>query len=180
MPSVPLKSANEYAPVVERMLGKVIPHLRALLPDAEVHHIGATSIAGSVTKGDVDLLLRVKQSCFRATVEMLKNHFAIKQPENWTTYFASFGDDTSHELPLGVQVVVRESSADFLLFLRDYLRSHENALREYNRLKTAHAVEGPEGYWRAKNKFFEKLLALRDVGEIRPWNSLDAGSESRD
>jgi GrpB-like predicted nucleotidyltransferase (UPF0157 family) len=178
MQPVPLKPVSEYAPVVERMLGLVCPQLCALLPDAEVHHIGATSVPRCVTKGDVDLLLRVRPSCFPATVELLKSHFAIKQPENWTPEFASFGDDTSHELPLGVQVVVRESNTDYLLFLRDYLCCHEEALREYNRLKMAHAVEGPEGYWRAKNQFFEKLLALRDAGEHRSLRTPDPGSGS--
>ncbi len=64
MPPVLLKPVSEYAPVVERMLDAVSPQLRALLPDAEVYHIGATSVPRSVTKGDVDPLVRVRQSFF--------------------------------------------------------------------------------------------------------------------
>jgi GrpB-like predicted nucleotidyltransferase (UPF0157 family) len=64
-------------------------------------------------------------------------------------------------LPLGVQVVVKDGSEDFLLFLRDYFVSHGDALAEYNRLKMIHAAKGPEGYWKAKDKFLTKILASR-------------------
>ena len=99
------------------MVHKIFAQLTAPLPDAEIHHIGATAVAGSVTKGDVDILFRVSAAEFEPAVETLRRHFSVKQSENWTTSFASFGDDTSYELPVGVQVVVNDSPDDFFLFL---------------------------------------------------------------
>jgi GrpB-like predicted nucleotidyltransferase (UPF0157 family) len=161
MAPVNLKTLDELKPQVKRVLSQVFAQLEALFPDAELHHIGATAIPGALTKGDVDVLLRVSGTRFPAVVDVLKRHFTIKQPGNWTSAFASFGDDTSFELPLGVQVVVKNAKEDFLLFLRDYFVSHRDALAEYNRLKTTHAVEGPEGYWKAKDRFLAKILASR-------------------
>lgn len=33
-----------------------------LIPGAEIEHVGSTSIPGALTKGDVDLLVRVEQA----------------------------------------------------------------------------------------------------------------------
>jgi len=161
MAPVNLKTVNELKPQVDRVLTQVTVQLGALCPDAELHHIGATAMPGALTKGDVDVLLRVSRARFQVVVDVLKQHFTVKQPANWTPEFASFGDDASYELPLGVLVVVKDASEDFLLFLRDYFVSHHDALAEYNRLKVTHAAEGPEGYWKAKDRFLAKILASR-------------------
>ncbi len=136
--------------------------LAVLLPGAEWHHIGATAVPGALTKGDVDILLRLPRADFPGAVEALRRHFATKQPDNWTPEFASFGADAGYGLPLGVQVVVRDSPGDFLLFLRDYLATHGEALAEYNRVKSAHAADGPAAYWNAKDTFLARILAHRD------------------
>jgi GrpB-like predicted nucleotidyltransferase (UPF0157 family) len=164
---VNLKPVSELLPQTERLLSRVMVQLAALLPDAELHHIGATALPGAVTKGDVDLLVRVSPALFPAAVESLRRHFAVKQPDNWSAAFASFGDDTGHELPLGIQVVVKDSEEDFLLFLRDYLIANPDALAEYNRLKRAHALDGADGYWKAKDAFFSQILRRRAGPTVR-------------
>jgi GrpB-like predicted nucleotidyltransferase (UPF0157 family) len=139
-----------------------MPQLAALLPDAELHHIGATAIPGSVTKGDVDVLVRVSSEEFPQAVDVLRQRFAVKQATNWTGNFASFGDDSQYALPLGIQLVVKNSDVDFLLFLREYFIFNADALEEYNRLKLAHSKDGAEGYWRAKDLFLSKILRSRN------------------
>lgn len=119
----------------------------------------------AVTKGDVDVLVRVSSARFPLAVEALRRQFVVKQLANWTAEFASFGDDTGHELPLGIQVVVKDSENDFLLFLRDYLIADCAALEGYNRLKMNHAREGAQGYWEAKDAFLQRILGSRDNGD---------------
>jgi len=160
---IPLKAVNELATQVETVLREVFVQLERLLPSAELHHIGATAVPNAVTKGDVDVLVRVRGSDFGAAVAALRDHFAVKQPGNWTSEFASFGDDIRYALPLGVQLVVTGSRDDFLLFLRDYLIANKEALLQYNQLKLAHAPDGAEAYWHAKNAFFAEILAARIV-----------------
>lgn len=161
--TVDLKPVSEVLPQAERILNRVFAQLAALLPDAELHHIGATSLPGGMTKGDVDVLVRVSAAGFPAAVATLRRDFVVRQLDNWTAAFASFGNDAGHELPLGLQVVVKDSEDDFLLFLRDHLLANPDVLAEYNRLKTAHAQEGAEGYWQAKDAFFRRILAAREV-----------------
>lgn len=163
--AVVVRPVRDWIPLVERVLHGAFAQLRSLLPNAELHHIGSTALPVGVTKGDVDLLVRVSPENFAPTVEAFKQRFAMKQPENWTTDFASFGDDQGYELPLGIQVVVKDSSSDFLLYLRDYFLAHPEALEQYNRLKTNHAHEGAESYWRAKDAFLQSILAARATEE---------------
>jgi GrpB-like predicted nucleotidyltransferase (UPF0157 family) len=161
MTRVDLRTAEELMPHVERTLACMQKRLAVLVPGAECHHVGATAIPGAVTKGDVDVLVRVSPAGFSSAVGALSRGFVVKQPDNWTTSFASFGDDTGGDLPLGIQLVVRDSENDFLLYLRDYLIANRAALDDYNCLKRSHALEGAEGYWQAKNAFLEKIVASR-------------------
>jgi hypothetical protein len=50
MESVSLVPVSELMPRVERTLGPVTARLRALVPGAGLHHIGATALPGALTK----------------------------------------------------------------------------------------------------------------------------------
>ena len=160
-----LRLTDELTPLVESMLLPASSRVQRVVPGTEIHHVGATAVPGAVTKGDVDILLRVSPEQFPVVVAALSQEFEEKQRENWRSGFASFGDDDGYALPLRIQVVVRGSELDIFLYLRDFLLEHADALAEYNRLKTAHAGEGPHDYWEAKNAFLEGILATRGVGE---------------
>jgi GrpB-like predicted nucleotidyltransferase (UPF0157 family) len=161
MAPIVLKSADDLIPQVELVVTRLSAQLGALLPGYAVHHIGATAIAGALTKGDVDVLLQVPAAEFPTAVRVLRENFPVRQAQNWTSEFASFGNDAAYELPVGIQVVVVGSELDFLPFLRDYFRANPDALREYNQLKLEHALEGPDGYWKAKDRYLATVLAIR-------------------
>ena len=66
--------------------------LEELLPNGQIEHIGATSMPDGITKGDVDINIRVSPNEFPRTVETLRGLFPVAQPDNWTESFASFSD----------------------------------------------------------------------------------------
>jgi len=129
------------------------------LGDAEIHHIGATSLPSGRTKGDVDINVRVAEKHFAAVVEELAAHLPVAQPENWTPTFASFSAP-GYRLPLGIQVTVIGSADDFLLALRDRLRADPHLLRRYDEVKAAAARGGADAYWQAKDRFLQALRRL--------------------
>ena len=147
--------------MVAEDLRRVSALLGTLLPEVECHHIGATAIPGALTKGDLDVLLRVENSKFSSVIEILRKNFAVKQPQNWNPYFASFGSDTGYSLPLGVQLVVKDSEADFFLFISDYLLSHPEIVAELNRVKRACADQSAGKYWSAKDRILAPIVALK-------------------
>ena len=176
--SIVLKLSDELRPQVEAILSQLFARVAELLPNAECHHIGATSIPGAVTKGDIDILVRVSAGGFESAKEVLGKHFEIKQAKNWTTNFASFGDDSTYAMPVGIQLVVRDSELDFLRYLRDYLIEHPAAAEEYNRIKQANAAFGPERYWQEKDKFFATILAERTKSRGKAGKAGSAASKS--
>ena len=128
-----------------------------LLPGgAEIHHIGATALPSGHTKGDVDVNVRVDEAYFAALVDIFSARFAVTQPENWTSTFASFSAG-GYALPLGIQLTVIGSSDDFLLALRDRMRADPELLRRYDELKVASAASGAQAYWEAKDRFLQAL-----------------------
>jgi GrpB-like predicted nucleotidyltransferase (UPF0157 family) len=159
-PTVTLRPAAELAVAVASELARVIPLIAELIPDAYAGHVGATAVPGALTKGDVDLVVRVAAHEFPRAVAALRQRFTIKQPENWDPFFASFGDDAG-VLPVGIQLVVRDSEADFFVWLRDHMRQYPSVLEHYNRMKLGHAAEGSEAYWQAKHEFLTAVLLQR-------------------
>ena len=77
-----------------------------LVPGADVEHVGATAVPGALTKGDVDIAVRVGKPQFSAAVDALSSRYAIHQPHNWTPTLASFTEPDPGELPVGIQLVV--------------------------------------------------------------------------
>jgi GrpB-like predicted nucleotidyltransferase (UPF0157 family) len=134
--------------------------VRKLLPDAEVEHVGATSVPGALTKGDLDLLVRVKPDRFESAVAALRGAYAIHQPENWTQTFASFVDPEAAALPVGVQLAVAGSAEDALFGpFREALTRDPELLAEYNALKLRLDGADYERYTAVKGEFVERVLA---------------------
>ena len=131
-----------------------------LIPRAEVEHVGSTSIPGALTKGDVDLLVRVQPGEFTAALGCLRQRYAVHQRENWTPTYASFVDPAATDPPIGVQLVVA-GSADDLLFgpFRDALVRDRRLLSDYNALKRRLDGSDYQHYTDVKGKFVRDVLA---------------------
>lgn len=154
---VRLRPVAEVASQANTIVAQVVAELKVLLPDIIIEHIGATALPDGVTKGDVDVNLRVPAPDFVRTVEVLSGQFTIAQPENWTPTFASFSDP-SRALPLGLQVTVVDSREDFLVHLRELMRVDVSLRNEYQRCKVQSAALGARGYWEAKNRMLQEVL----------------------
>ena len=124
---------------------------------AEIQHIGSTAIPGSITKGDVDLNVRVELKDFENAKEELQKLYQINQPENWTLNFASLKDDKKFALPVGVQLTIFGSKYDDFVRIRDLLISDKKLLEEYNQMKSRYEGKDMEEYRKEKAEFFEKL-----------------------
>lgn len=133
--------------------------IEALVPGAEIEHVGSTAVPGALTKGDLDLLVRVPEQHFAAAIESLKAELVVDQAENWSSTFASFRPPSEGEIPVGIQVVIA-GSGDDALFLewRERLRSEPELLERFNRFKLGQAGAEPDHYVAAKAAFIEAVL----------------------
>jgi GrpB-like predicted nucleotidyltransferase (UPF0157 family)/GNAT superfamily N-acetyltransferase len=153
---IELRAVEELATDTESVLAELRRDLRVAAPGVEVEHIGGTSMPDGITKGDVDVNLRVDHDRFDHVVVALSTRFDIAQPQNWTGTFASFSD-TRQGFPLGIQVTVIGSDDDFLVELRDRLRADPELRHEYDEIKRMNAGAGRDAYWRAKNDFLRRV-----------------------
>jgi GrpB-like predicted nucleotidyltransferase (UPF0157 family)/GNAT superfamily N-acetyltransferase len=153
---VELRPVESLASEIDAALTDLRGELQMLAPGGEVEHIGATSMPDGLTKGDVDVSLRIDADRFDSVVVALSTRFDIAQPLNWTGTYASFSG-TSGGVPLGIQVTVEGSDADVLVALRDRLRDDAELRRRYDAIKRENAPAGRDAYWRAKDEFLRQV-----------------------
>lgn len=125
-------------------------------PEESILHVGSTAIPGSLTKGDLDINIRVEEDDFKKTVEILKSLYDIAQPQNWSEVFASFNGDRDGE-HIGVQVSVKDSESDN--FIRDQKMFLENPelVSMYNDLKSKFDGQDMGDYRKAKAEFLNSI-----------------------
>jgi GrpB-like predicted nucleotidyltransferase (UPF0157 family) len=169
-----LRRASELWPLADRAFQRHSREIRSLVPTAEVEHVGATAVPGLLTKGDVDLLVRVPEGDFPGAAAALRRRYEVDQPANWTGTFASFAEEQEGDVPVGVQLVVAGSRVDAaFVSLRRVFRTRPDLVERSNDLKLRHADGGADAYARAKQAFLEALL--RDLDPARyehgtwPW-----------
>ena len=59
----------------ERLYQETAAELTKLVPGADIRHIGSTAVPGCLTKGDVDIVVRVKKQRFFIADEALAGSF---------------------------------------------------------------------------------------------------------
>lgn len=69
--SVHFMPEEEFRQKVERLFQDQKEKIQSLLPDADVQHIGSTAIPNSITKGDLDIQVRIPVEGFSMAVTTL-------------------------------------------------------------------------------------------------------------
>jgi GrpB-like predicted nucleotidyltransferase (UPF0157 family) len=154
METVHFIKTEEITERVEALFTSEKHKLSSIFPDANIEHIGATSVPGSITKGDLDINVRVEPKDFQRAMEILAGLYQINQPDNWTSGFASFKDECRD---LGVQLTALGSVDDFFVAQREYLKNHPEKVTDLNGLKSRFEGKSMDEYREEKGKFFEKL-----------------------
>lgn len=160
MNKVSFKRSENFRISAEKLFRQEKSRILASLLKADVQHIGSTAIPGSITKGDLDINVRVARVDFSKAVELLKKLYEINQPENWSNDFASFKKDGYFDLDLGVQLVIINSKSDDFVKIRDLLLDRPDLVEECNKMKTKFEGESMEKYRKEKADFFENLRKL--------------------
>ncbi|WP_328470974.1 nuclear transport factor 2 family protein [Actinoplanes sp. NBC_00393] len=118
--------------------------------------VGGSSLPGALTKGDVDLHLRIPPADFAAVVTTLRSVYQVVHPEIWQATLATFSVEAA--LPTGVAVTPAGSEHD-VRFTRTWERMAADPalVQTYNDIKLRHLGD-PDEYERQKSAFFDSLL----------------------
>ncbi|AHB48294.1 hypothetical protein W911_07655 [Hyphomicrobium nitrativorans NL23] len=146
-----------------RLFECVEKDLRALLPaSADVRHVGATAVAACLTKGDLDVVVRVEADAFADADRALAARFARNEGSKRTACFSSFED--SGTVPhLGIQLTVQGGADDCFHLLTDALSADPALVEAYNALKRRFDGEPMEAYREAKGAFIRDVLADQGI-----------------
>jgi len=78
----------------EALFARLEHRLRALLPTAAIEHVGSTSLPDGLTKGDLDVQVRVRAEDYADACRALASAYE-DNPGGFTDQGRSFKDDTT-------------------------------------------------------------------------------------
>lgn len=143
----------------ERLFDEISIKLRGLLPaSADIRHIGATAVSGCLTKGDLDIVVRVPADDFDQCDASLAALFERNVGSARTDTFSAFEDGTTTP-HLGIQLTVIGDPKDVFHLFAEALSSSAQLLDAYNQLKLRFHARPMDEYRRAKDQFVESVLS---------------------
>lgn len=138
------------------MRAEVAATLAGLGVQGEVVLTGGLSVPGALTKGDIDLHLRVQPHDFEEVVARLRRVLPVASPQAWAATLAVF--DVPGPRPTGLAVTPVDSEHDTRFRLTwEALRADALLLGHYNTLKSQ-SVD-PADYEERKSRFFTDVSA---------------------
>ncbi|MFX3635133.1 MAG: GrpB family protein [Candidatus Pristimantibacillus sp.] len=108
--------------------------IEELIPGADVQHVGSTAIPDSLTKGDLDIQVRVPADQFKQAIQALSSCYERNDGSDETDCFRAYKDDAT-DPPLGVQLTIIHSEMDFFWKFRDVLNGNKSYRDQYDKLK---------------------------------------------
>lgn len=125
---------------------------------AVIEHVGATAVPGCLTKGDLDICIRIASIDFEAADQLLAQKFERNFGSVRDGTFSAFKNDDQNP-PLGVQLVAMGSDLDFFVAFRDRLRENEGLLSSYNDLKQRYEGRDMDDYRNANADFIHRAIS---------------------
>lgn len=135
------KDMDKAHTVAATLFTRTAAFLRSILPvSAEILHVGATAVPECLTKGDLDIVVRVKQDDFVTAHSAIAAEFGTNEGSVKTEGFAAFEDKNS--IPeLGIQLTAVGGAFDFFHKFSEFLRTHPQQLEKYRAAKDAFISE---------------------------------------
>jgi GrpB-like predicted nucleotidyltransferase (UPF0157 family) len=130
--------------------------LAALGVPGELVLTGGCSVPGTLTRGDVDLHLRVDPEAFSDVVDRLRTAYPVASAHAWASTLAVFDVPGRHPTGLAVTPVGSEHDERFRATWR-VLRRDPGLLAEYTALKAATA--GTPEYEVRKSEFVSRVVS---------------------
>jgi GrpB-like predicted nucleotidyltransferase (UPF0157 family) len=142
----------------QRLFTEIHALLKKMLPTtAEIRHVGATRIPNCLTKGDLDIVVRVPANDFICADLSLAKKFDRNNGSVRTDEFSAF-EDGSLQPHLGIQLVAIDGPYDFFHLFSEALLKSPNLVNEYNQLKSTHDGTSMAVYRKAKDAFIDRVL----------------------
>lgn len=137
--------------------------LQNLIPEAEIHHVGSTSIPGLGGKGIIDILIAIPDwSTKIVSGNKLKDlgFTHIHKEVNGRIFMSRVGDTIKNDVHIHFTHINSTEYKNFLNF-RDYLRDNPDEAQAYSNLKHTWLIEAKgerKIYTSSKSSFITSIL----------------------
>lgn len=149
----------DYQPRLNRLFEVVARDTRRHLPYARIEHIGASSVPGAVSKGDLDVFVGVPRCRFRQSVALLGELGFSEKADTLRTESLCMFEAVKYAGDVALQLVENGSRFEMFLRFRDLLRVDATLLDQYNAMKRACEGFDEEAYRGVKADFIERVLS---------------------
>ena len=150
---------RQYQPRLNRIFSQVAGEILQRLPDARVEHIGASSIPGAISKGDLDVFVGIRRSEFRQSILLLREIGFSEKQETLRTPSLCMLESERYGCDVAVQLVENGSRFEMFLEFRDALQRDPKLVADYNNMKRRCEALDENRYREIKSTFIERILA---------------------
>lgn len=160
---MPLKlyTYEEFHPQIEPIYQKLREEVSELFPNARIEHIGASSIPGSISKGDLDVFLGVSQDKFESVLQVLKEVGFLEKEGTFRSDELCMLVTDKFNYDVAIQVVVNGSQFESFIKFKNVLIANKDLLERYNQLKVAASEFSDDEYRRKKAVFIKEVSDLK-------------------
>jgi GrpB-like predicted nucleotidyltransferase (UPF0157 family) len=144
-----------YKPKADTLFAAVEARLNSVLSSALIEHVGSTSLPEGLTKGDLDVQVRVQATDFEEACNALAAVYE-ENPGGFVDGGRSYKDDST-DPPLGLHVTIIDGPSDIQFRQRDILRANADLRAAYDSLKRRFHGGDMDDYRDAKHAFWSKL-----------------------
>ena len=142
------------------VLERVYREIRSTLGNVDIQHIGSTAITGAITKGDIDICVRLRDT-ERALEALAESGFKRKADTHQDEEL--FALESSEFPNVGIQLVKLGGRFDIFVAFRDQLNRTPELVFEYNKVKHENFSVGKDDYQKRKREFVARVLATLGI-----------------
>lgn len=149
---------EEYQEKVHSIFLRVKEDLKEKIDITRFEHIGASSIKGLVSKGDLDIFLGVDKDRFEQEISNLKDSGYYEKQDTLRNDELCMMVTDKYRYDVAIQVVVNGSKFENFLKFRDLLNNRDDLVEELNALKRRCHGMTPLEYRLSKSKWIENVI----------------------
>lgn len=150
---------EQFSQELSKIIGELKRDVLAVLPNCEVEHIGSSAIHGAISKGDLDILVRVDKNSLSGSIQKIEQlGFTIKENTLRTDNLCMLVTSKYCGTDVAIQLIANGSEFENFVKFRDLLNSNPDLVKKYNCLKAACTGIPADEYRAKKSKFIESVL----------------------
>lgn len=149
--------AKDYQARCKKKYDAYKANISQVLPDAQVEHIGASSVPNCISKGDLDIYVAVELIHHQESIAIIKKiGFSIKQDTHRTEELCML--ESNNDDDVAIQLIAKGSEFENFLIFRNALLDNPKLVEKYNQMKHSCAGMTQDRYREIKSEFIEGLI----------------------